>query len=166
MRTLIPIVLLICAITAASEDAPFKAAQQDDYAAAMKTVAAKFKGTPGVYIHIGDSITYANQNTAWARGGSGHSPAVQAFLKWSHRGDKNQTDGWWAAADDQPNNRSHTAASGMRANECLAGGKGGLPALSEIIKKFNPQMALYMLGTNDINGGRKVGEYIADVEKA
>ncbi len=45
-------------------------------------------------------------------------------------------------------------------------GKGGLPPLSEIIKKYNPQMALYMLGTNDINGGRTVAAYIADVEKA
>ena len=75
---------------------------------------------------------------------------------WSHKGDRNQTDGWWLAADDQPGNRSHTAASGMRANECLAGGKGGLPSLSENIKKLNPQLALYMLGTNDINGGRKL----------
>lgn len=166
MHTLISIVLLICAVAMAGEDAPFKAAQQDDYSAAMKTVAAKFKGTPGVYIQIGDSITYANQNTAWARGGQGQSPAVQQFLKWSHAKEKNQTDGWWLAADDQPGNRSHTAASGVRANEYLAGGKGGLPPLAEIIKKFNPQMALYMLGTNDINGGRKVAAYIADVEKA
>ena len=158
--------LLFSAASFAGDENPFKAPQKDDYSAAMKAVTAKFKGTPGVYIHIGDSITYANQNTAWARGGQGQTPAVQAFLKWSHSGDRNPTDGWWLASNDQPNNRSHTAASGMRANECLAGGKGGLPALAEIIKKFNPQMALYMLGTNDINGGRKVGEYITDVEKA
>lgn len=166
MRTAIQIALAICALTAAGEDAPFKAAQADDYAAAMKTVAAKFKGTAGVYIQIGDSITYANQNTAWARGGKEQSPAVQQFLKWSHRGEKNQTDGWWLASDDQPGNRSHPAASGVRASEYLAGGKGGLPPLADIIKKYNPQMALYMLGTNDINGGRKVAVYIADVEKA
>src|ERR1043165_5162009 len=166
MRTVIQIVLISCAIAALGEDIPFKAPQQDDYATAMRAVAAKFKGTPGVYIQIGDSITYANQNTAWARGGQGHSPAVQQFLKWSHRGEKNQSDGWWLAADDQPGNRSHTAASGVRANEYLAGGKGGLPPLAEIIKKYNPQLALYMLGTKDINGGRKVSAYIADVEKA
>lgn len=167
MRLMMLLSVLFCAtLASAGDDAPFKAPQKDDYAAAMKPVAAKFKGTQGVYLHIGDSITYANQNTAWTRGGQGHSPAAQAFLKWSHNGDRNQTDGWWLASNDQPNNRSHTAASGMRANECLAGGKGGLPALSEIIKKYNPQMALYMLGTNDINGGRKVTEYIADVEKA
>lgn len=161
----LPLLLLI-ALSLKGEEAAFKAAQSDDYVAAMKVVAAKFKGTAGVYIQIGDSITYANQNTAWARGGQGQTPAVQQFLKWSHRGEKNQNDGWWLASDDQPGNRSHTAASGMRANECLAGGKGGLPAPAEIIKKYNPQLALYMLGTNDINGGRKVAAYIADVEKA
>ncbi len=119
MHRCISIALVICATMTLSEDAPFKAAQQDDYAAAMKAVAAKFKGTPGVYIQIGDSITYANQNTAWARGGQGQPPAVQQFLKWSHRGEKNQTDGWWLAADDQPGNRSNTAASGVRASDYL-----------------------------------------------
>jgi lysophospholipase L1-like esterase len=147
-------------------DSPFKAPQADDYAAAMKAVAAKFKGTPGVFIHLGDSITYANQNTAWARGGQGHSPESQAFLKWAHKGEQKDTDGWWLASVDVPNGRSHTAASGVRADEYLKGGKGGLPPLAEIIKKYNPQLALYMLGTNDISAGRQIPQYIADVEKA
>jgi len=32
-----------------------------DYTDAMKKVAAKFTGKEGVVIHLGDSITYANQ---------------------------------------------------------------------------------------------------------
>ena len=38
-----------------------------DDAAALKQVAARFTGTPGVFLHLGDSLTYAQQNTAWAR---------------------------------------------------------------------------------------------------
>src|SRR5262249_20738748 len=88
------------------------------------------------------------------------------FLKWSHAGERNDADGWYLASVDVPSGRSHTAASGVRSDEYLKGGKGGLPSLADIIKKYNPQMALYMLGTNDISGGRPVRQYIADVEKA
>ena len=78
----------------AAGDPAFKAKESYDYAPAMKPVAGKFKGTAGVYLHLGDSITYANQNTAWARGGQGHTPEEKAFLKWSHAGERNDTDGW------------------------------------------------------------------------
>ena len=73
---------------------------------------------------------------------------------------------WWLASVEVPSGRSHTAASGVRADEYLKGGKGGLPSLAEVIKKYNPQLALYMLGTNDITAGRAVATYIGDVEKA
>ena len=46
-----------------------------DYAAAMRRVATRFAGTPGVYLQIGDSLTYASPNTAWARDGLDHTPA-------------------------------------------------------------------------------------------
>ncbi|MFH0939862.1 MAG: SGNH/GDSL hydrolase family protein [Planctomycetota bacterium] len=156
--------LFVVAVCGGEE--PFKAPQKEDYATAMKTVAAKFKGSPGVYIHIGDSITYDSGNTAWARYGEGQSSEVQAFLKWSHRGEKNDKDGWWLASVDVQRGRSHTAASGVQADGYLQGGKHGLPSLAEIIKKYNPQLALYMLGTNDVNASRPVAQYIADVEKA
>src|SRR5262249_19534372 len=133
---------------------------------AMKQTAAKFKGKPGVYLHLGDSITYANQNTAWARGGQGQTAEEKAFLKWSHAGERNDSDGWYLASVDVPSGRSHTAASGLRSDELLKGGKGGLPSLSDIINKYKPQLALYMLGTNDITAGRSVVQYSADVEKA
>jgi lysophospholipase L1-like esterase len=160
---LLSVVLLAGA--ACGADSPFKApVQGEEYAAAMKTVAAKFKGTPGVYLHLGDSITYANQNTALAR--SGGLPEGREFLKWSHCGERNEKDGWYLASVDCPGNRSQTAASGCRADEYVKGGKGGLPSLAEIIQKYNPQLALYMLGTNDVNAGRPVAQYVADVEKA
>lgn len=153
-------------LSAAVACGQFKAPEKYDYAPAMKKVAAKFKGTPGVYLHLGDSITYANQNTRWARGGKGFTPQEKAFLQWTHAGKRNEMDGWYLASVDVPNGRSHTAASGVRADQYLAGGKGGLPPLSDIIGKYKPQLALYMLGTNDISAGRPVGKYIVDVEKA
>ena len=41
--------------------------QDWDYAAAMRAVAAKGTGRPGVVLHFGDSITYASPYSAWAR---------------------------------------------------------------------------------------------------
>lgn len=159
--------LISLASMARAQDAkPILVPEGYDYAPAAKKVAAKFNGTPGVFLHLGDSITYANQNTAWARGGQGHTAAEKAFIAWSHGGKRNDHDGWYLASVDVPNGRSHTAASGVRADQYLAGGKGGLPPLADIVKKYKPQMALYMLGTNDISAGRPVAQYIADVEKA
>jgi lysophospholipase L1-like esterase len=71
------------------------------------------------------------------------------------RADKNdKTNGWWLAADDQPTGRSWTAASGMTAAQCLAGGYKGLPAIDAILEAHDPQIAIILLGSND--AGRKV----------
>ena len=157
--------MFLCFVAAqAEEPRPIQAAETYDYTAAAKKVASNFHGTPGVFLQLGDSITYANQNTAWARG-EGLNEKEKAFVAWSHGGKHNDTDGWYLASVDVPSGRSHTAASGVRADQYLAGGKGGLPALAEIIKKYQPQLALYMLGTNDISANRPADKYIADVEK-
>ena len=159
-------ILLSMAAACAGEPALQASKESYDYVASMKEVAKKFKGTPGVIVLLGDSITYANQNTAWALHGEGQSADVKAFLKWTHVGDGGNVDGWTAAKTDVENGRSHTASSGVTTGEYLAGGKHGLPALSEIIKKYNPQMALYMLGTNDMNQGAAPAAAAANVEKA
>ncbi len=157
---------LLIACAGAPEKSPFKSTESYDYSPAMKKVAAQFKGMTGVYLHIGDSLTYANPNTGWARGGKEHSDDVKAFLKWSHVGKRDDSDGYYLASADAPSGgRSQTAASGLRADELLKGAKG-LPSLTEMLKKYKPQLALYMLGTNDINGGRTTEKTIADVEKA
>src|SRR6185295_3257148 len=93
-----------------------------DYADAMRKVAAKFTGKEGVVIHLGDSITYANQYSGWARSGRGKTPQEEAACKWMHCGADNETDGWFLARVDRPGNRSDTACSGIRSNEYLAGG--------------------------------------------
>src|SRR5678816_963484 len=151
--------------TSAAEPVPLK--QEWDYASAMKKVAEKFKGKQGVVLHIGDSITHANPYGQWARFGKGQSDADKALLKWMHSGADDDTDGWFLARFDHPDGgRSHTAAGGMRADELLAGGKQKLPSLAEMLKKYQPQMVVLMIGTNDVAQGRKTEEYLTDVDKA
>jgi lysophospholipase L1-like esterase len=136
-----------------------------DYVAPMKRVATRFAGNPGVYLQLGDSLTYAFQNTAWAREGKDHTPDEREFLSWSHCGERDFRDGWHLASVDVGPNRCHTAASGVRADKYLSGGKHGLPSLAEILARFKPQLALYMLGSNDLYVDRPVDCYAADVEQ-
>lgn len=132
-----------------------------EYAEAMRKVAARFTGKEGVVLHLGDSITYANPYSAWARYGQGKTPEDRAVLEWMHCGARDDTDGWYLASVDRPGGRSETAASGVRSDEYLAGGKSGLPSLAEILRKYNPRMAVVMLGTNDASAGRPVSQYRA-----
>ena len=159
-------VSILCMSVSSAQYALQASKESYDYAPAMKEVAGKFKGKAGVVVLMGDSITYANQNTAWALGGAGQTPEVKAFLKWSHAGERNDLDGWHNARVDMPGNRSNTAASGVTTAGYLKGGHGGLPALPEILKKFNPQIVIYMLGTNDVKQGQQPAAIIANVEKS
>ncbi len=141
-------------------------AQSSDYAASMRKVAAKFQGRAGVVLHVGDSITYSNPYGQWARSGQGRTPADLAALKWMHMGGNDDTDGWWLCRFDHPNGgRSHTACSGIRADEMLRGGKRGMPALAAMLDKYRPQIVLLMLGTNDASARRPLAAYQADMQK-
>lgn len=141
--------------------------QEWDYAPAMKKVAAKFRGKPGVVLHVGDSITYSNPYSQWARGGAGKTDADKAILKWMHAGADNDTDGWYLCRFDHPaGGRSYTACSGIRAEEMLAGGKQQMPPLSKIIEPYKPQMVILMLGTNDASANRPVAAFRKDMTKA
>jgi hypothetical protein len=138
-----------------------------DWPAAMQKVTAKFTGTQGVVVHLGDSITYSNGYGQWARNGKGQTPSDKEALKWMHTGDNNDLDGWYLAAFDVPNRGgSYTAVSGMRLDQYLAGGFHDMPPMSAIIKKYNPQVAVLMLGTNDVSAGRPLPAFKADLEKA
>jgi lysophospholipase L1-like esterase len=162
------LVLLIVSVGGgvyAAEPMPLK--QDWEYAPAMRKVADRFNGKPGVVLHIGDSITYANPYGQWARGGQGQSDEDKAVLKWMHCGADDDSDGWFLARFDHPDGgRSHTAAGGLRADELLAGGKQKLPSLAEMLKSYQPQIVVLMIGTNDVAQSRKTEEYLADVEKA
>jgi lysophospholipase L1-like esterase len=149
----------------AAEEKPLP--QAWDYAAAMKAVAAKFHGREGVVLHVGDSITYANPYSGWARGGEGKSDADKAALQWMHAGADNDTDGWYLARFDHPaGGRSYTAVGGIRISETLAGGKQGVPPLKDLLNTYKPRFVVMMLGTNDASAGRPVADYRRDVEAA
>ena len=138
-----------------------------DYAAAMKKVGRHFHGRPGVVLHVGDSITYANPYGQWARAGEGKTDDDKAALKWMHAGADDDTDGWYLARFDHPDGgRSYTACGGIRIDEMLAGGKNKMPPLKDILATYKPQAVVLMLGTNDASAGRAVADYRADMEKA
>jgi lysophospholipase L1-like esterase len=136
-----------------------------DYAPAMKHVAERFRGTEGLVLHVGDSITSAAPYTAWARQGRGKTAEDEAILRWSHCGAENELDGWYLASREVGDFWSYTAASGIRADQYIAGGYAGMAALDEIVRKYNPQVAIVMLGTNDAWQGRSINAYAADMAK-
>ena len=154
MKSIILSVILV--MTAGMQASEFEGTKESyDYKTAMKKVAAKFKGTEGVVLHMGDSITYANQNTRWARSfkwnkKGGYTAEHVDILKWSHADkDKSKLNGWHLASVDAAGGRSETASSGIKAGQYLQGGHRGLPAADVLIKRYNPQIAIVMLGTND-----------------
>ncbi len=156
--------LFVCtAVTAAEKPLP----QSWDYAGAMKKVAAASHGRPGVVLHVGDSITYANPYSQWARYGEGKTDEDKAALQWMHAGANDDTDGWHLAIFDHPDGgRSYTACGGIRIDEMLAGGKNKMPPLDKILETYRPQAVVLMLGTNDASDGRPVAAYRADMARA
>ncbi|VTS05992.1 GDSL-type esterase/lipase family protein [Tuwongella immobilis] len=121
-------------------------------------------GRPGVVLHLGDSITYANPYGQWARSGSGQTDADRAVLKWMHTNARDDQDGWFLAANDHPDGgRSETACSGVRLDEFLAGGKRNLPSLEQMLTRYRPQMAVMLLGTNDVTAQRTVPAFRRDL---
>lgn len=140
-------------------------AKSADYADAMLKLAAKSKAREGVVIHVGDSITYANAYSGWARYGKGKTAPEQAVCAWMHVGKDDDTDGFFLCRVDRPGGRSDTAVSGIKSSEYLQGGKSGIPPLAEVVKKYNPQIAVVMLGTNDVTAGRSAAQYKADMAK-
>lgn len=139
-----------------------------DYSATMKEVAVRAKDAkPGVVLHVGDSITYANPYGQWARGGAGKATEDVAALKWMHAGAKDDTDGWHLAAFDHPDGgRSYTACGGITLREMLDGGKQKMPPLAKILDTYKPRAVVLMLGTNDASQGRDVKSYSKDLDEA
>jgi len=166
VRRWLPLVLSACSFAAVlGEETPIP--ESWDYVPAMKKVASRFRGRPGVVLHVGDSITYANPYGQWARHGQGKTPDDVAILEWMHCGADDDTDGWWLCRFDHPaGGRSYTAASGIRVDQMLAGGRGGMSSLAEMLQEYRPQMVVLMLGTNDASANRPSDAYRADIERA
>jgi len=140
--------------------------QSWDYVEPMKKVAARFAGKDGVVLHVGDSMTYSNNYSRWARKGLGKTERDKAICAWTHAGADDDTDGWWLSLVDRPGYRSETAAGGLRIDQCLAGGKGGLPPLATLLEKYKPRMVIVMLGNYDALDDRKAADYKSDMRKA
>ncbi|MFC1582040.1 SGNH/GDSL hydrolase family protein [Planctomycetota bacterium] len=135
-----------------------------NWPAKMLTIAKKYKGPNGKVVPLGDSITYANQAGRYARYGKSRTPAENDICKWMKADKNDKSNGWFLAADDQPSGRSWTAASGVTSGQYLKGGKGGLPPLDNIIKQHNPQIALILLGTNDLSAKVPPSQFLSNME--
>jgi lysophospholipase L1-like esterase len=115
-------------------------------------------------LSLGDSLTYANQSTRWARNPQGGAADDKAVLSWSHAGKRDDSDGWHLASLDAPGGgRSETAVSGIRTDEYIRGGKAGIRPLQETIAKYRPQVAFVLLGANDASAGRKPDDVAKDM---
>jgi hypothetical protein len=168
MRKYVAIIALAACTFSARAAEPKPLPQAWEYAAAMKQVAAKARqAKPGVVLHVGDSITYANPYGQWARGGAGKTDEDRAALKWMHAGANDDTDGWHLCAFDHPDGgRSYTACGGITLREMLDGGKQKMPPLAKILDTYKPQAVVLMLGTNDASQRRDVKAYAKDLDQA
>jgi hypothetical protein len=135
-----------------------------DWIAPMRALTRDFKGDDGKVLRLGDSITYANPGSAYLRYGKERTPEQLAVCRWMKADTRDKSSGIWLSIDDQPGGRSHTAASGVTTAQFLAGGKGGLPKLEDIIRDHNPQIACVLLGNNDMSASQTPEAFAANIE--
>lgn len=152
LRLLAAAVLFVAPAFAFAEPGTPKGQQETyDWAGPMRTLTREFKGDDGKVLRLGDSITYANPGSAFLRYGKDRTPEQLAVCRWMKADGRDKSSGVWLSINDQPGGRSHTAASGVTTAQFLAGGKGGLPKLDDLLRDHHPQIACVLLGTNDAN---------------
>jgi hypothetical protein len=137
-----------------------------DYAGPMKKIAAKFRGTEGVVLHVGGSMTIANPYGTWARSGKGKTPEDVAVLKWMHTDTKDKRDGWWLCRTEVVPYRAHTAESGLKSAMLLGGGKRGLPTLAKMLDDYQPRMVTIECGIYDVEDGVPLADYRKNMAQA
>ena len=127
-----------------------------NYVVPMKKFSTLFKGTEGVVIHMGDHNTYTSHNTRWVNyfqwGQQAHNYIAEdtTIMTWSHAGkEKSNLNGWYLASVDAAEGRSETAATGVTTEQYIQGGYKGLLSAEAIMKKYNPQIVILMLGSAD-----------------
>src|SRR5262249_55438412 len=142
---------LVFSGTCLGEDVVPKGAKEPyDWVPAMRDLTRDFAGKKGMVLRLGDSITYANPGSAYLRYGKGRTEAELAVCRWMKASETGKGSGIGRWIADKPGGRSYTAASGVTTAHYLQGGKGGLPKLDDILKEHQPQVAVVLLGTNDL----------------
>jgi hypothetical protein len=149
-------------------------AEKWDYVAAMKKVAARFKGKEGVVIHVGASDTIANPYTTWARSGKGKTPEDEAVLKWMHTDAKDKTDGWWLCRQEVVSHRAYTSESGLESAWLFEGAEATpgrwpgapLPTLAKMLDEYKPQMVVLEIGIYEAEKELPVEAYRKNMGKA
>jgi hypothetical protein len=159
-------ILLLAAAANAQEAAAKPIAEDWDYVAPMKKVAAKFRGKEGVVLHVGGSMTIANPYGTWARSGKGQTAADKAILKWMHTDAKDKTDGWWLCRMEVVPYRAYTAESGLKSAMLFSGGKRGLPTLAKMLKDYQPRMVTIECGIYDVEDNVALDDYRKNMAKA
>jgi lysophospholipase L1-like esterase len=126
-----------------------QAADEPDWVQPMRAVHAKFKGNAGYVAQYGDSIT--------------HSMAFWSPLGWD------SPEGYLTRDDGLPKTpgqkRWRDVFSGFRDKGPEHGNYSGwrvgnvLQVIDGVLKKQQPEVALIMLGSNDISGGKVPADY-------
>ncbi|HYE04043.1 MAG TPA: SGNH/GDSL hydrolase family protein [Planctomycetota bacterium] len=140
--------------------------------------------TLGKVLQVGDSMTHANPYTQWPRGGVGKTADDVAILAWCHGAqaivsDAANPSGFVLAAADVSGSRGFTARGGMDCDEFLDGDgmphvagqalaraaladagsyPGGLRASTVAVAYADAEVAVIMLGTNDVSASRTAAE--------
>jgi gluconolactonase len=137
-----------------------------DYAAPMRKVASKFRGTEGVVLHVGGSMTIANPYGTWARSGKGKARDDEAILKWMHTEAKDKTDGWWLCRTELEHYRAYTSESGLKSAMFFDGGKRGLPTLAKMLDEYKPRIVTIECGIYDVEDNVPLDDYRKHFAKA
>ncbi len=131
-----------------------------DWVGPMKELNKNFSGTVGHVCLFGDSIT--NSNAFWKTlSWSDPTPFIKGA---GDKGDdgfpKNPKNGVWK-------NFIKGAGNKGAANANESGWTTGklLPAMDNVIKRDNPELAIIMIGTNDVRGNKVPAAYRGDLEK-
>ncbi len=130
-----------------------------DYVGPMRKVSTGFQGNQGVILHFGGTMIRTAQYGDWARRGAGHTEAEKQILQWMHTDGDKSRDGWYIARVEL------TAADSLLAQELLTGeGDHQLPPLPQILEKYQPQMIVVMVGTQDARKNTPLGDYYQAME--
>lgn len=128
----------------------------------MREVAARFQGNRGVVLHIGDSITRDPAYAKYALEGVDKTPAEVDICKWMHAGEYSERDGWFLASGEH--RFPPTACNGITAREFLEGARVAAP-VEELARRYKPQLAIVMFGTNEATRAIDPGQYRTDIER-